>query len=198
METRGVQLTEAVSKLWEQEELPFLKLWGMAKAGAHISAQTRKVQHFLNYFSSVSPWRWRHLENSELTSCGGMQVWWEGHQWHFTAHCCVLTFTVPWKTPLLSKPKQKEQQPSKLNIWVSKKKKLLMFYSIHATARERKQRTCSGMKDTLVPVLLNLISEGPDKLEEAIKGERVGCMQCQLHPWRATFLLQRKDRNTLL
>lgn len=45
--------------------------------------------------------------------------------------------------------KQKEQQPSKLNIWVSKKKKLLMFYSIRGTARERKQRTCSGMKDTL-------------------------------------------------
>lgn len=73
-----------------------------------------------------------------------------------------------------------------------------MFYGIRATARERKQRACSGMKDTLVPVLPNLISEGPDKLEEAIKGERVGWMQCQFHPGRATFLLQRKDRNTLL
>lgn len=38
------------------------------------------------------------------------------------------------------------------------------------------------MKDTLVPVLPNLISEGPDKLEEVIKVEQVGWMQCQLHP----------------
>lgn len=32
------------------------------------------------------------------------------------------------------------------------------------------------MKDTLVPVLPNLIPEGPDKLEEVIKVEWVGCM----------------------
>lgn len=49
-----------------------------------------------------------------------------------------------------------------------------MFYSIHVTAKETKQKTCFRMKDTLVPRLPNLISEGPDKLEKAIKTKRVG------------------------
>lgn len=133
-----------------------------------ISAQTGKV-HFLNYFSSVSPWRWRHQKNLSLPAVGGWKS--DGR---VISDLSQLT-AVFWHSALkdstvIQSKSRKNNQPSKLMLlWVSKKKKLLMFYSIRATARDRKQRTCSGMKDTLVLVLPNLISVGPDKLEEVIK-----------------------------
>lgn len=174
----------------------------MAKVGAHRVVHlcpNRKGTTFSELlqfsFSLEMKAYWRTLS---LPGVGGWKS--DGR---VTSDISQLT-AVFWQSQCLERlhcypnQKQKEQQPSKLNIWVSKKKKLLIFYSIHATARERKQRTCSRMEVTLIPVLPNLISEGPDKLEEAIKVEWVGWMQCQLHPWKATFLLQRKDRNTLL
>lgn len=74
-----------------------------------------------------------------------------------------------------SNQKQKdESQPSKVSIWVSKTKNLLTFYNIVATAKETKQGTHSRMKDTFVPTLPHLISEGPDELGKVIKAKRVG------------------------
>lgn len=104
----GVQLSEALSKLWEQQELPFLKPWSMAEAGAHTVGHlcpNRKGTTFSELLQFSFSLEMKVPGEPELTSCGEMEVWWEGHQWHFTAHCCALTLTVPWKTPLLSKPK---------------------------------------------------------------------------------------------
>lgn len=74
-----------------------------------------------------------------------------------------------------SNQKQKdESQPSKVSIWVSKRKNLVTFYSIPATAEEPKQGTRSGMKDPFVPTLPHGTSEGPDELGRAMKAKRVG------------------------
>lgn len=40
--------------------------------------------------------------------------------------------------------------------------------------KRQKQKICSEMKDTFVPMLSNLISERPDNLENVIKAEWVG------------------------
>lgn len=61
-----------------------------------------------------------------------------------------------------------------MNIWFSKKKKILRSIAVMPQLKRQKQKICSEMKDTFVPMLSNLISERPDNLENVIKAEWVG------------------------